>query len=107
LPNSLAELVFCNGMTRAQRRFNRARFHAESPSIIFDKVDRSGFPDDVPRTWILTLRDRALSVASQRRSIEALGGVQTMLPVDTCHNLMVSEPKLLAELLLERCLRYA
>jgi hypothetical protein len=93
-------------MTREQRRFNRIRFHAESPSIIFDKVDRSGLPDEVPRTWILTLRDRALSVASQHRSIAALGGVHTMLPVDTCHNLMVSEPKLLAEILVERCRRY-
>ena len=107
LPNALAEFVFCNGMTRAQRRFSRVRFHAESPSIIFDKVDRSGLPDEVPRTWILTLRDRALSVASQRRSIAALGGVQTMLPMDTCHNLMVSEPTLLAELLLARCRSYA
>ncbi|HKV18989.1 MAG TPA: alpha/beta hydrolase [Mycobacterium sp.] len=106
LPNRLAEFVFCNGMTREQRRFNRIRFHAESPSIIFDKVDRSGLPDEVPRTWILTLRDRALSVASQHRSIAALGGVHTMLPVDTCHNLMVSEPKLLAEILVERCRRY-
>ena len=44
MPDALAELVFCNGMTRAQRRFSRGRFHAESPSIIFDKVDRSGFP---------------------------------------------------------------
>lgn len=107
LPNSLAEFVFCNGMTRPQRTFNRACFYAESPSIIFDKVDRSGMPDDVPRTWILTLRDRALSVASQRRSIAALGGVHTVLPIDTCHNLMVSEPELLAEILLERCRRYA
>ena len=90
-------------MTRSQRRFSRVRFYPESSSIIFDKVDRSRLPDDVPRTWILTLRDRALSVASQRRSIAALGGVQTMYPVDTCHNLMVSEPRLLAEMLLERC----
>ncbi len=93
-------------MTRAQRQFNRLRFHAESPSHL-----RQGrpirLPDEVPRTWILTLRDRALSVASQRRSIAALGGVQTMLPMDTCHNLMVSEPTLLAELLLERCRSYA
>jgi pimeloyl-ACP methyl ester carboxylesterase len=107
LPNWLAEFVFCNGMTRPQRRFNRDRFYAESPSIIFDKADRSGLPDDVPRTWILTLRDRALSVSSQYRSIAALGGVQTVVPVDTCHNLMVSEPKLLAEVLVERCRRYA
>jgi hypothetical protein len=99
--------VFCNGMTRPQRRFSRDRFYAESPSIIFDNVDRSQLPDDVPRTWILTLRDRALSVASQRRSIAALGGVQTVLPVDTCHNLMVSQPALLATILVERCRRYA
>ena len=107
LPNSLAEFVFCNGMSRRQRMFNRDRFYAESPSIIFEKADRSGLPDEVPRTWILTLRDRALSVGSQRRSIAALGGVQTVLPMDTCHNLMVSEPELLAELLLERWRRYA
>jgi pimeloyl-ACP methyl ester carboxylesterase len=107
LPNSLAEFVFCNGMTRPQRRFSRGRFYAESPSIIFDNVDRSQLPDDVPRTWILTLRDRALSVASQRRSIAALGGVQTVLPVETCHNLMVSQPALLATILVERCRRYA
>jgi pimeloyl-ACP methyl ester carboxylesterase len=107
LPNALAEFVFCNGMTRRQRSFNRDRFYAESPSVIFDKADRSGLPDDVPRTWILTLRDRALSPRSQRESIAALGGVQTVLPMGTCHNLMVSEPKLLAEILVERCRCYA
>lgn len=79
--------------------------------MALDLPGRRGKPgdllDDVPRTWILTLRDRALSQASQRRSIAALGGVQTMLPFDTCHNLVISEPKLLASILLERCRRYA
>jgi len=107
LPNALAEFVFCNGMTRRQRSFNRDRFYAESPSVIFEKADRSGLPEDVPRTWILTLHDRALSLRSQRESIAALGGVQTVLPMDTCHNLMVSQPKLLAEILVERCRCYA
>ncbi|RDH76219.1 alpha/beta fold hydrolase [Mycolicibacterium moriokaense] len=107
LPNPLAEFAFCNGMTLRQRRFNRARFHAEGPAVVVEKVDRSGMPDDVARTWILTLRDRALSLASQRRSIAALGGVHTVLPIDTCHNLMVSRPRLLAEMLVERCRRYA
>ena len=107
LPTALAEFAFCNGMTRQQRRFSRDRFYAESPSIIFENVDRSGMPDDVPRTWILTLRDRALSQRSQRTSIAALGGVQTVIPIDTCHNLMVSEPRRLAEILLDRCRRYA
>jgi hypothetical protein len=63
-------------------------------------------PDEVPRTWILTTRDRSLSVRSQRRSIEALGGVQTIIEMDTCHDLMVSEPERLAAILVERCRRY-
>ncbi len=107
LPNSLAAWAFCNGMNRSQRKFNIERFYAEGAAVVVEKVDRSGMPDDVPRTWILTLRDRALSQAAQHRSIAALGGVQTVIPVDTCHNLMISEPELLAELLVERCRRYA
>ena len=106
LPTALAALVFCNGMTPEQRKFNLDRFYAEGPSVVVEKVKRNGMPDDVPRAWILTLRDRALSVKSQQRSIAALGGVQTVIPVDTCHNLMVSEPKWLAEFLVERCRRY-
>jgi pimeloyl-ACP methyl ester carboxylesterase len=102
-PNMLSALIFCNGMTRAQRRFTLARMHAEAATIITEAVDRSDLPDDVPRTWILTLRDHALFRRTQLRSIAALGGVQTLIPVDTCHDLMISEPRLLAEILIERC----
>lgn len=103
LPTAWARLAFCNGMTRAQRRFTLARSYDDSPSIVLESVDRSGMPDDVPRTWILTGRDRAISVKSQHECIAALGGVQTLIPIDTCHMLMVSEPKRLAEILIERC----
>ena len=71
--------------------------------MITEPVDRSELPDDVPRTWILTLRDHALFRRIQLRSIAALGGVQTLIPVDTCHDLMISEPALLAEILIDRC----
>ena len=74
--------------------------------MLAENVSRKGMPDEVPRTWILTLRDRALSVKSQRRSIKAIGGVQTLIAVDTCHCLMVSEPEQLAEILVRRCRRY-
>ena len=102
-PNALSALIFCNGMTRAQRRFTLARIHAEAATVITEPVDRSDLPDDIPRTWILTLRDHALFRRSQMRSIAALGGVQTLIPVDTCHDLMISEPRLLAGILIERC----
>lgn len=54
----------------------------------------------------MTLRDHALFQRIQHRSIAALGGVQTLIPVDTCHDLMISEPVLLAQILIERCRRH-
>ena len=66
-------------------------------------MDRNGFPDDVPRTWVLTTRDRALSQKSQHASMAALGGVQEVIPVDACHDVMFSHPERLAQILLERC----
>lgn len=97
-----AAYAYTNGMSRAQREFTLSRFYPESSRIVVENVTRRAMPD-VPRTWIMTLRDRALSVKSQRKSIDAIGGVQTIIPIDTCHILMVSEPQRLAEVLVERC----
>lgn len=107
MPAALARFGFFNGMTRAQRQFIARKLCADSTGILTENVSRKGMPNDVPRTWILTLRDRALSLRSQRRSIEAIGGVQTVIPIDTCHTLMVSKPRRLAEILVERCGLYA
>ena len=82
------------------------KLYAESLRILTENVSWRGMPDDIPRTWILTLRDRAIAPKLQRRSIEALGGVQTLIAVDTCHCLMVGEPERLAEILVERCQLY-
>ena len=54
-----------------------------------------------------TARPRPLGEVAAHDRIAALGGVQTVIPIDTCHDLMVSEPKRLAEILVERCRRYA
>jgi pimeloyl-ACP methyl ester carboxylesterase len=107
MPRVAARLAFCNGMTRQQRRFLLPRVRGESIRLVTEKVDRGQLPEDIPRTWILTLRDHSLSVRTQRRSIEVIGGVQATIPVDTCHDLMVSEPKRLAEILVERCRLYS
>jgi len=103
IPKPLARFAFCNGMTRAQREFALTRLYGESINVIVEPVDRSDLPDAVPRTWIMTLRDRALSMRQQRFAIESLGGVDTMLCVDSCHNAMISEPNWLAITLAERC----
>ncbi|MBB2773154.1 UNVERIFIED_ORG: pimeloyl-ACP methyl ester carboxylesterase [Mycolicibacterium obuense] len=103
IPAPAARWAFCNGMTPAQRRLTMSKLYAESARIPGEPVDRSTLPEDVPRTWILTTRDRALSVKSQHASIAALGGVQEVIPVDACHELMFSHPVRLAEVLVERC----
>jgi pimeloyl-ACP methyl ester carboxylesterase len=103
VPQFAARYAFCNGMTTEQRRLTLSRLYPESARIPAEPVDRSDLPADVPRTWILTTRDRALSVSSQQASIEALGGVQAVIRVDACHDLMISHPDRLAQILIERC----
>jgi pimeloyl-ACP methyl ester carboxylesterase len=103
VPLAAARFAFCNGMTRQQRRFTMSRLYPESVNIPAERVDRSGLPDDVPRTWIMTTRDRALSIQSQRDSIAALGSVQTLITAAACHDVMISHPKTLARILVERC----
>jgi pimeloyl-ACP methyl ester carboxylesterase len=103
VPTFAAQYAFCNGMTKQQRRLAISRLYTESACIPGEPVDRSGFPDDVPRTWVLTTRDRALSQKSQRASMAALGGVQEVINVDACHDVMFSHPELLARILIDRC----
>jgi pimeloyl-ACP methyl ester carboxylesterase len=103
----MARFVLLNGVPRTRRRFMAGRLYPESSRIMAETVSRSAMPDDIPRTWILTRRDRGLSIKSQHRSIQAIGGVQTLIPIDTCHCPMVSEPERLAEILVERCRLHA
>ena len=107
LGRGIANFVFFNGVPRARRQFMAGRLYRDSSRIPAERVSRHDMPDEVPRTWILTLRDRAHSEKEQRESIKALGGVQTLIPLDTCHGLMVSEPERLAQILVDRCRLYS
>jgi hypothetical protein len=98
-----ARFAFCNGMTREQRQLTLSRLCLESPNVIFERADRSDLPDEVPRTWIMTLADRALSPRQQLDAIKSLGGVDTMICVDACHDVMFSRPGWLATMLADRC----
>jgi len=98
-----ARVLFCNGMTRAQRQFAMSRIWTESMTIVAERMERCDIPADVSRTWVMTLDDRTLSQAQQLASIDALGGVDAVYPIDTCHDVMISEPRRLAQILLERC----
>ena len=102
-----ARVAYLNGVPRARRKFMDDKLYPESARLLGEKVSARVLPDAVPRTWILTQRDRMLSEESQHRGIEALGGVQEVIPIDTCHLLMISEPERLAQILVDRCRMYA
>jgi pimeloyl-ACP methyl ester carboxylesterase len=102
MPAGLARWAFCNGMTREQAALTLSRLCRESPHVIDEPVDRTDLPDEVPRTWIMTVGDRALSIRQQHDCIKSLGGVHTLICVDSCHDVMFSKPKWLAQTLVER-----
>jgi pimeloyl-ACP methyl ester carboxylesterase len=101
LPGPVAKWMFANGMTDEQRRAVVAGLVPESGVVTREPVDRSGMPD-APTTWVLPLRDNSLKPALQRQFIDNLGNVDEVVEIDTCHNVMMSEPVRLAELLLAR-----
>jgi pimeloyl-ACP methyl ester carboxylesterase len=100
---AMARLSFCNGMTREQRELVYGLLGPEAPGLFHEPVSRAGLPSSVPRTWILPLRDRALLPRKQRGNIDNLGGVDEVIEIDTCHEVLVSEPARLASVLAERC----
>ncbi len=56
---------------------------------------------DVPKTWILTTKDKANPPTRQRRAIGFLGGVDAVVEIDSGHDAMISAPAALAGILLD------
>jgi len=102
LPAFVALAAFANGMSREQRRVVAGSLCPEAGWLIGEAVSRAGFPESIPRTWILTRRDRGLTPAQQRRSIDNLGGVNECVELDGPHDAMVSHADELAGILLTR-----
>jgi pimeloyl-ACP methyl ester carboxylesterase len=102
LPLWMAKRMFTNGMTPDQRAFSLSVLIPDASRLALETVDRSGLPDSIPRSWVLTRRDRSLPPRQQRRFIENLGGVEEVIELDSCHNAMISRPDELAAILLAR-----
>jgi pimeloyl-ACP methyl ester carboxylesterase len=103
MPKLMSDLMFCNGMTAAQKAFVARQLCSEASTITAEPVDRSALSPDIPRSWVIPLRDRSLRPKQQRRFIANLGGVDDVVEIDACHDVMVSHPDALATLLAARC----
>jgi len=103
MPKLMSDLMFCNGMSAAQKAFVAGQLCSEASTITVEPVDRSTLSPAIPRSWVLPLRDRSLRPKQQRRFLANLGGVDDVVEIDACHDVMVSHPEELAAVLTARC----
>jgi pimeloyl-ACP methyl ester carboxylesterase len=104
MPKWLARQIFCNGMSAEQTELSLRLLvpdAPDTPGLTRAPADRSALPPDIPRTWVLTLRDRTLPPRVQLRFAANLN-VSEIVPIDTGHNPMIADPQGLAEILLAR-----
>ena len=99
MPGVVAARLACNGMSRTQRRFATRHLYPEAPGLVRQSVSRAGLPREIPRTWVMTARDRMLPMSSQAASIANLGGVDELVEIDSCHDVMIKDPDRIAALL--------
>jgi len=100
-PNArLARYMYCNDMDSEQTAFTLSRQVPEASGIFGERVSRKDLPaaQEMPRTYIKLLRDRALRPRVQDKFIANIGqcDVQTL---DSGHDAMISHPAELAAIL--------
>ncbi len=93
-----AREMFCNDMDEQQTKFVLDNLCPEAPQILSEATDLAGLRHPIPRSYVRLLRDQSLSPELQDRCIAALGTVD-VLEIDSGHNVMVSNPQALAQLL--------
>ncbi len=99
-PPAFARFFFGNRATPAQRGAMRATLCAESAALVTG-ISTGRLPRTVPTSWILTEHDRALPPRLQRRFIREMGGVDTLVTIDSGHEAMFTQPRKLANQIVE------
>jgi pimeloyl-ACP methyl ester carboxylesterase len=79
-------------------RWALANVGPDSRHLFLDRASRAGLPDDLPRSYIRLRRDRTVPWELQDHMISLLPGLATRV-IDAGHNVMVSHPRELAEVL--------
>lgn len=95
--DSMAEMLY-HDMSPADKVFCTERLVAESMSVYHEPVSHAGLHANLPRTYIKTLKDRALNLDQQALSIARLSAAH-VLTIDTGHTPMLAAPSKLAALI--------
>lgn len=97
--------MFCNDMDEQQTQFVLDHTGTEAFRVFGEQVTRRGIPPELPKVYVRLLQDQALPLSDQDRAIENLcnspGGEVEVIELDTGHDVMISAPAILAEVLNE------
>lgn len=95
--------MFCNDMDEEQVRFVLERTGTEAAAVLAERVTRAGIPPELPKTFVKLLRDQSLPPDRQDVLVENLraspGGDVDVVTIDAGHDVMISRPRELADVL--------
>jgi hypothetical protein len=95
--------LFCNDMDEEQVRFVLDRTGTEAAVVLAERVTRAGIPGELPKTFVKLLQDQSLPPDRQDELVENLraspGGDIDVVTIDAGHDVMISRPKELADVL--------
>ena len=103
LDDETIRFMFCNDMDDEQTRFMLERTGTEAAVILAEPVSRAGIPAELPKTFVKLLRDQSLAPEVQDVLVQNLrdspGGDVDVVTIDAGHDVMISRPKELADVL--------
>jgi pimeloyl-ACP methyl ester carboxylesterase len=103
LDEQTTRTMFCNDMDEQHARFVLDRTGTEAAGILAEPVSRVGIRPELPKTFVKLLRDQSLPPDTQDMLIEHLrdspGGEVDVVTIDAGHDVMISQPKELADVL--------
>jgi pimeloyl-ACP methyl ester carboxylesterase len=103
LDEQTIRFMFCNDMDEEQTRFVLEHAGTEVAVVLAEPTSRVGIPSDLPKTFVKLLRDQSLTSAQQDVLVENLrdspGGDVDVVTIDAGHDVMISRPKELADVL--------
>lgn len=94
--------MFCNDMDEATTQWVLQNLQAESAATLGEPVNRAGYPQEMPATYVVCTRDQSLTPKVQRTLLKNIGAPE-VIEMDAGHDPMISRPKDVADILL----RYA
>jgi pimeloyl-ACP methyl ester carboxylesterase len=101
-PPDLVEM-FCSDMDEEQTRFVVDHIGTEAAAVLAEPVSRAGIPPALPKTFVKLLQDRSLAPDHQDTLIQNLrespGGDVDVVTINSGHDVMISRPKDLADVL--------